>query len=291
MIAELTNKVDLYTYYNVIKADTPYWFDVPFDIWYASMFEDSDCEGNVLFQELCTYVSIENGAINGFIQFGIPSFVFDNAGNKDFETKAGIIRNVYFGKDNEAIGRALIETAFSWFDKYKATCKCAFYHYFGMTCNAGHGKLYYSQLHIENLLSDYGFKKEHENVYFKRLLSRNEILRSDLAKIEYGTINEKGLCNFYIVVNGKRVGAGSFVYLPQGSICYLKWIYIEACYKGKGYGKAALHCLFFDLGQQGIKRIDTDTADNNIVAQGLYLSTGFADMGRTQSYEHPIKEL
>jgi len=38
------------------------------------------------------------------------------------------------------------------------------------------------------------------------------------------------------------------------------------------------------LREQGISRIDTDTADGNVAAQKLYIKTGFTDMGRTKSY-------
>lgn len=42
----------------------------------------------------------------------------------------------------------------------------AFYQYFGMMCNAGHGKLHCSHFYIKNLLSQYGFIKEFNNVSF-----------------------------------------------------------------------------------------------------------------------------
>lgn len=42
----------------------------------------------------------------------------------------------------------------------------AFYHYFGMTCFARHGKLYEKYTDIEELLMKHQFNREHENVYY-----------------------------------------------------------------------------------------------------------------------------
>jgi len=74
------------------------------------------------------------------------------------------------------------------------------------------------------------------------------------------------------------------VYLPQGKIAYLKWIYIESCVQGKGLASKALYKLFSDLHSNGILRIDTDTADGNFIAQKLYSKTGFENPGRTRSF-------
>ena len=89
---------------------------------------------------------------------------------------------------------------------------------------------------------------------------------------------------FSICIDDRCVGAGEIVYLPQGEICYLKWIYIDESEQGKGYATAAVKKLCADLYNSGIRRLDTDTADGNIIAQKLYLKTGFKDMGRTRSY-------
>lgn len=67
-------------------------------------------------------------------------------------------------------------------------------------------------------------------------------------------------------------------------MCYLKWVYIDGNQQGKGYGTAALRNLIADLSEQGLERLDTDTADGNQIAQSLYRKVGFQDMGRTRSY-------
>jgi len=222
MLFELTDKKELYDYYNKVKANIPYWFDVDFENWYKSMFEDTDCDGNSLFWELQTLVSMENGSINGFIQLGIPTFIHDAGGERNTTTKAGIIRNVYFEKSDAATGKSLIGNALLYFQKKQIQKQYAFYHYFGMTCNAGHGKLHCSHFYIEDLLFQYGFVKEHENVYYSRLITDEDIATNKTITLQYDDVSEKGLCEFSILSKNERVGTGSYAYLPQGEICYLK---------------------------------------------------------------------
>ncbi len=285
MIQKLKNEKALFKFYNSLKSDIPYCFDVDYDNWYTSMFQDTDYDNEPLFHNVHTYVSVDKNKITGFIQFGLPTFIHGENGARDTETTAGIIRNLYFQQGDEQAGRELIRQALAFFETNRTQRIFAFYHYFGMTCNAGHGKLHSSHFYIETLLSEYGFIKEHENVYYKRLISNAESLCDNTVELKYSAVNTKGLCLFDIIAQSKKVGAGSFVFLPQGKICYLKWIYIEDEFKKKGYAIAALQHLFSDLKRQGIERIDTDTADGNIAAQGLYCKAGFANMGRTRSYE------
>ncbi|MCI7768212.1 MAG: GNAT family N-acetyltransferase [Oscillospiraceae bacterium] len=153
-----------------------------------------------------------------------------------------------------------------------------------MTCNAGHGKLYCGLPHIEKIILKYGYSKEHENVYYKRELSAEDKNISGSVSIGYGEKNPKGLQEFRIYFGDKSVGAGEMTYLPQGKICYLKWIYINDSEQRKGYASAALKRLFSDLYKSGIHRLDTDTADSNTAAQGLYEKVGFTEMGHTRSY-------
>ena len=63
----------------------------------------------------------------------------------------------------------------------------AFFHYFGMTCFARHGKLFETHNHIDSLLKENNFEIEHENVYYSSLLNENEkAIRMD------GQSSEKG---------------------------------------------------------------------------------------------------
>lgn len=46
----------------------------------------------------------------------------------------------------------------------------SFYHYYGMKCNARHGKLFEKNFYIENLLKAFYFVKEHEKTTAGKLL-------------------------------------------------------------------------------------------------------------------------
>lgn len=240
MIKELKNTYYLYEYYNIIKKDIPYWFNIDFENWCKSMFDDTDYYNQTLFKKLHTYISINEGLIDGFIQFGIPKFILNENGDKDTQTKAGIIRNLYYKEDNQEVGNELINTALNFFKDNDIEKEFAFYHYFGMTCNACHGKLYNKNFYIEKTLFEFGYKKEHENVYFKKIITNNDMHNSNNIKISYEKINEKGLCDFSIIYNDIKIGAGILCYLPQGKICYLKLIYIFEEHKHKGHGTNAI---------------------------------------------------
>ena len=278
---KMKNPKPIYDYYNSVKKTVPYWFDVDYSLWLESYESDTDYEGDIMFSELITYAAFAEKSIIGFIQFGISNYTFNQNGEKDFSEKCGVIRNLYF--DKKCSGDELIPLAESYFSEKGITKKSAFFHALGMTCNAGHGKLYCGLTHIETALLKFGYEREHENVYYKRMLTGEDFV-SDNVSVQYGETNLKGLQEFEIKADGKDVGAGALVYLPQGEICYLKWIYIYDNEQGKGYASSALKTIFSDLYNKGIRRLDTDTADSNIIAQKLYEKVGFTDMGRTRSY-------
>lgn len=279
----ISNYRPLYDYCRKIQGAVPYWLDADYETWKQSFVSDRDYDGAEMFRELITYTAQLGDEILGFIQFGIPNYLYDTKGEKSDTIRGGVIRTLYFEPES-GCGEALIRLAEDYFAARQVQRKFAFFHAFGMTCNAGHGKLYCGLPYIEKALADFGYVKEHENVYYKRLLSDADKVRSDLIHVEYEPANPRGLQNFSIFTGGNWIGAGALVYLPQGKICYLKWIFIDGKQQGKGYGSAALGRLFADLAHRGFERIDTDTADTNKIAQGLYRKTGFEDMGRTRSY-------
>ena len=278
-----TDLKQIYDYYNSIKNAVPYWFDASYELWIVSYNNDTDYDGDKMFSELMTYAAYAENNIVGFIQFGISNYIYNENGEKDYSEKCGVIRNLYFDSNNNC-GEKLISFAEEYFAEKNISKKSAFFHALGMTCNAGHGKLYCGLPHIENALLKFGYEKEHENVYYKRLLSIDDCNVQNNVSIKYNADNSKGMSVFSICIDDRCVGAGEIVYLPQGEICYLKWIYIDESEQGKGYATAAVKKLCADLYNSGIRRLDTDTADGNIIAQKLYLKTGFKDMGRTRSY-------
>ena len=273
----------IYEYWCKVKSSVPYWFDTDIDLWKKSFSEDTDHDGEKMFSELITCAAFYNGAVVGFVQFGISCYIFSQNGEKDRSAKGGIIRQLFYDREHSC-GDGLISIAEKYLCEMGAEKLYAFFHAFGMTCCAGHGKLYCGLPYIEQALHRYGYVKEHENVYYKRLLTEEEYPLNKDIEVRYSDVNVKGLCEFSVFCEDRYVGAGALVYLPQGEVCYLKWIYIEGSEQGRGYATNALNRIFADLYQKGIKRIDTDTADGNLIAQKLYTRAGFEDMGRTRSY-------
>lgn len=288
-LRKITDYKDLFRYYQKVSQNIPYWMHVDYETWLESFCNDSDYDADMMFRQLLTYTAEQKGDICGFIQFGIPNFLYDTQGEKSREHQGGIIRNFYFEPGMEQAGRKLLDLAQDYFQQNRVTQKFAFFHAFGMTCNAGHGKLYTKLTHVEQLLKAYGFIKEHENVYYSRLLSAADAGRKTKVELAYGEMNSKGMCEFSIHADGEWIGAGAYAQLPQGEISYLRWIFLDGKQQGKGYGTAALQSLFAHLAAAGMKRLDTDTADGNEIAQKLYLKTGFQDLGRTRSFLIPEK--
>lgn len=272
----------LYEYYRKIRGNVPYWLDADFDLWLECMQSDRDYDGDLMFSGLETAVALSEQGIEGFVQYGISRFVYGEDG-KDFGEQCGIIRGLYFG-EGSGCGRELVRLAEEYFAQNGVKKRSAFYHAFGMTCNAGHGKLFGGLPHIEQVLLDFGYIKEHENVYYSRRLTELDAQPPGDISVEYGGKNPQGKRQFTVKRYGEYVGAGELVYLPQGEMCYLRWIYTEEKWQGKGCASAALRHIFADLYADGIRRTDTDTADGNLIAQRLYLKVGFTDMGRTRSY-------
>lgn len=286
MVYEYKRVADLkhiYDYYRKIRNAVPYWFDVNYEQWLESFESDTDYDGEVMFDELITYAAFAGADVAGFIQFGVPRYTYSENGEKDYSARCGVIRSLYFDKECSC-GDELLSLAEEYFCAKEASKKFAFFHALGMTCNAGHGKIYCGLPYVETALMKYGYIKEHENVYYKRILTEKDTGGCGTVSVQYGEKNRKGLCEFTVFADDKSVGAGALVYLPQGGICYLKWIYIYETEQGKGYASAALKTIFSDLYNNGIRRFDTDTADSNIAAQKLYEKVGFTDMGRTRSY-------
>lgn len=279
---KITDHKEIYDYYSRIRNAVPYWFDVNYSLWLESYQNDTDYDGDEMFGELISYAAYAENEMVGFVQFGISNYTYNENGDKDFSEKCGVIRNLYFEREH-ACGEKLISIAEEYFSEKGISKRSAFFHALGMTCYAGHGKLFCGLPHIEAELFKSGYVKEHENVYYKRVLTEGDTA-SDKASVSYGEANPKGLQEFTITADGKTVGAGAIVYLPQGEICYLKWIYVYNTEQGKGYASAALRTIFSELYSKGIRRLDTDTADCNLIAQGLYEKVGFTDMGRTRSY-------
>ena len=156
----------------------------------------------------------------------------------------------------------------------------AFFHYFGMSCFARHGKLFEKHIHIDALLKESGFEIEHENVYYSSLLGGEENYEAVMVPQNLTKGNHQYM-DFRM--DDLQVGGCEVHYLSD-TTAYLRCIYINGDIVGKGIGTKCMSALKQYLYNKGITRFDTDTALDNIVAQHYYEKTGFAREGITRSY-------
>lgn len=267
------------------KINAPYYFPVSFNDWKKSMFDDIDGNGNKLFCSLDTYVSYCDDKITGFIQYGISNVGFDESGEITNEVSYPIIRNFFFLENFESDGMELLEKAIDFFNLQEQKTFYAFFHYFGMSCYGRHGKLFGNYSYIEKLLIKKGFQKEHENVYYSRVLTDKDISQVEpRIDFRFCDLSIGGQQYIAFINDSKEIGGCEIQYLPQGDIAYLRWIYIDNNIAHKGFGTLCMKKLFQELYNKGIKRFDTDTTDSNVIAQNYYLKLGFFNEGITRSY-------
>lgn len=284
MIKKLEDMECLYSFFTQ-QINVPYYFPVSFNDWKQSMFNDIDGNGNKLFRSLDTYISYCGDKITGFIQYGMSNIGFDESGEITNKISYPIIRNFFFLKDFESDGTELLEKAIKYFDSENQKKVYAFFHYFGMSCYGRHGKLFGDYFYIEKLLSDKGFEKEHENVYYSINLTEKNINKSDSKiALKFGEISIGKHQYIAFIYDSKEIGGCEIQYLPQGDIAYLRWIYIDSSMTHKGFGTLCMQKLFEELYYKGIRRFDTDTADSNFIAQNYYSKLGFLNKGITRSY-------
>lgn len=276
---KITDKVDLKDIYDFqLSFKTPYFFSVSFEEWKKSFERDIDGEGRELFNELFVKAVYDNDKLVGFIQYGKTAFGFDESGEISGDVSYPVIRNLYFKEDRADAGELLLNDAMKNLGTDER--EYAFFHYFGMTCFARHGKLFENHAHIDSLLKDKGFEVEHENVYYSSVLVESEnsdvvIKANDLTKGNQQYIDFK--------IDGNQVGGCEVHYLSD-TTAYLRWIYVNGDIVGKGIGTKCMTALKSFLFEKGIRRFDTDTAINNTVAQHYYEKNGFVREGVTRSY-------
>jgi ribosomal protein S18 acetylase RimI-like enzyme len=273
------NERDLYEYFTKLSYIIPFYFPVDFDLWYKCMFNDCTNDDVLLFDELETYLYYENDTIKGFIQFGISNFAF--SGNEiNFSNHYTIIRNIHYFNDSKN-PEEMIEKAYQYFNSKNIEEIYAFFHYFGMSCYAGHGKLYESVFYIEKLLYRYYFKKGHENVYFsKKIDHKFDCDPEIICQNQNVELNKQKIIFF---MNNEQIGYCEITFL-QNNICYLNYIEITEKLRSQGLGTRCMNNIFCFLNKKNIQKLDLDTIDTNIKTQGFYEKNGFTNKGITRSY-------
>ena len=276
-IKDITDLAQVYDYQ--MRLPAPYFFQTDFESWKRSFERDADGEGRTLFRNLAAKAAYDGDALVGFVQYGYTAFGFDDRGEISSEVSYPVIRGLYFDEGLEDAGKLLLQAAMAEFGDY---CRVyAFFHYFGMSCFARHGKLFEGFPWIEAVLRQKGFQIEHENVYYSAALTD----RADSAV----NLREQGLTagnqqTFDFLLDGRQVGGCEVHYLKSEGTAYLRWIYVNGELQSRGIGTQCMQALKAVLFQKGYVRLDTDTALNNKVAQRFYEKTGFTREGITRSY-------
>lgn len=276
---KITDTYDLFEIYKFQKSFvTPYFYDVDFESFKNCFLDDIDGEGRVLFKELNTKAVYDDDTLLGFVQYGKTAFGFADNGDISSEISYSVIRNFYFKEGRDDAGKMLLSEAVQSLGTNERVY--AFFHYFGMTCFARHGKLFEKHAYIEALLKENGFVIEHENVYYSSVLSGVEssdvtINANDLTAGKHQYIDFK--------LQDNQVGGCEVHYLDE-TTAFLRWIYVNGDIVGKGIGTKCMSALRSFLFEKGIKRFDTDTALDNTVAQHYYEKNNFTREGITKSY-------
>lgn len=140
IITENVQLKEIYEYMN--KLSFPYHYETDYDLWKQSYLRDVDGEGRSLFRNLTTIGAYQNDKIIGFIQYGRSAFGFDEKGEISEAASYAVIRNFYYDEENEEAGFQLLSEAMNRMKDAHMGRVYAFFHYFGMSCYARHGKLF-----------------------------------------------------------------------------------------------------------------------------------------------------
>ena len=217
-------------------------------------------------------------ALIGFIQYGNTAFGFDSQGEISSNVSYSVIRNLYFDKNRTDVGNLLLKEAMDAFGTSEKVY--AFFHYFGMSCFARHGKLFELHNHIEALLKRNGFETEHENVYYSSVLTGKDESEAEIMPHSLTNGNQQ---HIGFMLSGSQVG-GCEVHYVDDNTTYLRWIYVNGDITGTGVGTKCMKALKQWLYQKGVRRFDTDTSISNYIAQHYYEKNGFTREGITRSY-------
>jgi ribosomal protein S18 acetylase RimI-like enzyme len=275
----------LFEYWRKVGTGIPYFFPVSAPQWQACLLEDR-LDGERIFSSLETYVATEEDKILGFAQSGHPNFAWDEGGQKYRNPHVGVVRHLYFDKERQDAGEALLAAASEHLAAFGQVH--AFYHILGMSCNAHHGKLHDSQSHVEQLLEAHGFRLEHENVYY--VLDVECTTPAEEPQLHLRCVPGSGEQSFEIRRNAAVVGTARVRYLHAltggctRDVAYLTWIGVVEGQRNQGLGAEFLRHLVQFLSGRQVRYLHTDTASDNLRAQRFYEKLGFRNEGHTRSY-------
>lgn len=279
----------LFDYWNEIGKDIPYFYRTTYKLFIKSLFDDT-YEGMTIFRINNVFVVQEAGQVKGFIQYGIPTFHFTEAGKITKDINIGVIRNLYYEETRIDIGRALLDLSLNFFKENNIKDIYAFYHAMGMSCNGNHGKLHEKFNYIGKLLCEEGFEIEHENIYYICDMKEKKLEYPNNSDIRVSELKDNRQKFILYDRDNKVLGSAEIKYIDnltgssEKDIIYLVWIGIDKKVKGKGLGTEFLNHIIQYCLKKGYRYLHTDTALNNKTAQKFYIRNGFIDNGITRSY-------
>ncbi|WP_309067199.1 ribosomal protein S18-alanine N-acetyltransferase [Microbacterium sp.] len=95
--------------------------------------------------------------------------------------------------------------------------------------------------------------------------------------------------NRYVVdeLAGRIVGYAGLRALPGSRDADVQTIAVAASSRGRGRGRALLHALLEEAASRRVREVFLDVRADNPVAQALYASEGFSELGRRPRYYQP----
>lgn len=276
-IAEIQDPETVYACQMGMTA--PFVYRVDFETWKKSYANDCDGAGRRLFRTLCGKAAYDGDTLVGFLQYGRSALGFDQQGEISTELSYPVIRYLYFDKGREDAGALLLREAMKEFAAEKRIY--AFFHYFGMSCFARHGKLFERYDWIQDFLGKNGFAIEHENVYYSVRVTNGAQNDVKILADETTMGNQQTL---QFLLRNTPMGECELHFPENTGICYLRWIYVREEMQNRGIGSKCMDALKQWLWAQGVTRLDTDTARNNLAAQHYYEKNGFTRKGITRSF-------
>lgn len=276
-VTDIINLTQVYEYQ--MRLPTPFVFYPDFESWKRSFENDIDGEGRALFRDLYGKAVYDCDTFVGFIQYGYTAFGFDTRGELSADMTYPVIRTLYYDENQKEAGRLLLQQAMKEFESEGMVY--AFFHYFGMSCFARHGKLFEHFHWIKELLHEYGFAIEHENVYFSAVLGNETYSEVEITPQRKTTGSQQ---TFAFIFDHDEIGGCEVHYLDTKGAAYLRWIYVNDEMQNKGIGSQCMTALKTWLYAKGMTRLDTDTALDNSRAQHYYEKNGFTREGITRSY-------
>ncbi|MDF1513240.1 MAG: GNAT family N-acetyltransferase [Anaerolineae bacterium] len=279
----------LYTYWRALGEHIPYFFPVSPERWAECLLEDN-LDGEFIFDCLKTYVAKDDGQMIGFAQVGHPRFSWDANGLKVENPQLSHIRHFYFDRGRVDVASELHARVQPFLDLFPH--RSAFFHAYGMSCNAHHGKLYMGLEHVDAFVRAQGFQIEHENVIY-------DLAVADFRQSWCGDLSLMPQPrNYYepymykIWLRDTWVGTLQVRYMDllngeaEKDEVYLTLMAINRDFRGQGWGTQALLLLCRMLQEKGYQHLYLDTAHTNVGAQRFYERFGFKNRGRSRSYQN-----